>query len=217
MIPFVYVPITAAREQRSGDNGHNSYSPNSSHGAQNNASSQHCPTTNNTMPHNQAGSMPLGDLEAGHGQVTYPHLTPPPSYAGTPLPSTPPPSYPGVPLPCAPAPNALHPYVNRQIPRRPVPRPSPPKRSRRSKCSDLVQCGPQGDKCCGFLICFLAIAVIMVVLPLIAVYLGKNSQKGQQSEIHCRGVVFAGAAAAAAAHGGCGQAIERRRRRFLAW
>ena len=209
MIPFVYVPITAAREQRSGDDGHNSYSPNSSHGAQNNAFSQHYATTNNTMPHNQARGMPLGDLEAGQGQVTYPHLTPPPSYTDTPLPSTPPPSYHGVPLPCAPAPNALHPYVSRQIPRRPVPRPSPPKRSRRRRCSDLVQCGPQGDKCRAFLICFLACAVIMVVFPLIALHYGKNGHKGQQSEIHCRGVVVvaagaAAAAAAGAAHGGCG-------------
>ena len=197
MIPFVYVPFTD-----------DSQSSNRSHGAPH-TTSQHYGMANNATPHNQTGSMPLRDLEAGHGQVTYPHLTPPPSYTGTPLPSTPPPSYHGVPFPCAPAPNALHPYINRQIPRRPVPRPSPPRRSRRSRCSDTVQCGPRGDNCFAFLICFLAFAVIMVAFPLIAIYYKKDSHKGQQSEVHCRGVAVvaaagAGAAAANAAHGGCG-------------
>ena len=49
----------------------------------------------------------------------------------------------------------------------------------------------------------------MVVFPLLALRYGKISHKGQQSEVHCQGVVVvagaaAAAAAAGAAHGGCG-------------
>ncbi|GAB7334804.1 hypothetical protein MBLNU13_g06721t1 [Cladosporium sp. NU13] len=197
MIPFVYVPVTATRRQSSNNDSQSFHSSYSSHGAPNITSQHH--------------GMPLGDLEAGHGQVTYPHCTPPPSDTGSPLPSTPPPLYHGVPLPCAPAPNALRPYVNHQIPRRPVPRPSPPRRSPRRRRCGPPRCGrtTQDDKFCAFLFCFLACAVMMVVFPLVVLEYGKHGHKGQQSEIHCRGVVVvpgaaAAAAAAGAAHGGCG-------------
>lgn len=196
MIPFMFV--AAARRQGNTNDIHSAHSSQrsfhssySSHGASNNATS-----------HNQAGGMPLGDLEAGHGQVTNPHYTPPPSYTGTSLPSTPPPSYHGVPLPYAPAPNTPRPYVNNhQIPRRSVPRP-PARRSRRRRCcSD--PCSPRHDKCCAIIICILACAFIMVVFPLVVIKTGKDGHKGEEAQIHCRSAAVV-VVAATAAHGGCG-------------
>ena len=198
MLPFVYLPIAAAFEQRSGNDGHSSQSHNNFRGAQ-----------NNTMPQNQAGGMSLGDLEAGHGQVPYPHCAPPPSYTGTPLPSTPPPSYHGVPLPSAPAPNTLSPHANHQIPTTPVRRPSPPRRSpRRTRCGPPSCGGLAKDKNCQFMLFSLACAIIVVLFLMIGCYYGKDGIKDQESQIHCRGVVVTAAAAAGAAagtaHGGCG-------------
>jgi hypothetical protein len=209
MLPFVFAE--AARRQRDSNdicnyNGsHISHNSHSSHGAQNNASQHY--TTSNTVSYNQASTMPLGDLEAGHGQSTYPQLTPLPSYTGTPLPSTPPPSYNGLPLgplPCAPAPNTLHPYVNHQIPRRPGPRPprlSPRRRRCRGPC-----CGPGDHNCCTFLSCFLIITIAMVLFPLIAIRFkfGKDGHKGEESRVHCRGVVIVAAPAAHVGHASCG-------------
>jgi len=204
MLPFVFAE--AARRQRDSNNVCNYNGSHSSHGAQNNTSQHY--TTSDTVSYNQTNTMPLGDLEAGHGQSTHALYTPLPSYTNTPLPSTPPPSYNGlplVPLPCAPAPNTLHPYVNNhQIPRRPVPRPA-----RRRRCRDPC-CGPGDSKCCTFLSCFLMITIAMVLFPLIAIRFRfgkdrKDGHEGQESRVHCRGVVIVAATAAhVAAHGGCG-------------
>lgn len=163
---------------------------------------------NNAIPHNPAGGMPLGDLEAGHGQVTYPHLPPYtgtllPLYTGTPLPSTPAPSYTSVPVRSAPVPdvpNNPHTYVFQSIEGIWTPGP-PPRRSRRRKCCSAPCYGPQENKCCTILICFLACVVVMYLFPFIATRFGKDSHKGQESKVHCRGVAVV--AAAAAGNDGC--------------
>lgn len=122
------------------------------------------------------------------------HRHPPPLYNSLPL----------GPLPCAPAPNTLRPCVNHQIPRRPVPH--PPRRSpRRRRCRDSC-CDPVDDNYCSFLLCFLAITVGVVLLPLIATEFKfrKDGHRGQESQVHCRSVVVVTAPAAPAAYGGCG-------------
>lgn len=206
MIPFMFV--AAARRQRNTNDIHSSNNSQQSFHSSNSSNSFHSSYSshgaqNNDTSHNQAGGMPLGDLEAGHGQGTYQHYTPPPLYTGTPLPSTPPPSYHGIPLPCAPAPNTRRPYVNNhQIPRRPVPVPLPARRSRRRNCcSD--PCNPRYDDCCLVITCILAFVFVMVVCPLLVIKAGKDGHhKGEGSRIHCRGAV--GFVAPPAAYGGCG-------------
>jgi hypothetical protein len=156
MIPFMFV--AAARRQRNINDIHSSHSSNSFHSSYSSHSSHGAKS--NTTSHNQAGGMPLGDLEAGHRQVTYPQFTPPPSYTGTLLPSTPPPSYHGMPLPCAPAPNTLCPYVNHQTPRRPVPRPA--RRSRRRRCRDSWRSIRRSK--CFFILCFVMVVVGFMII-----------------------------------------------------
>ena len=217
MSPFIFA--AAARRQRSSSYSHSLNSSNSSqdsfhsshssHGTQNNTDYQHYGIPLNTTSHNQAGGMPLGDLEAGHGQVTYPHLpsytgTSLPPYTGTPLPSTPAPSYTSVPFRSDPVPNDPvlhvadpHPYVAQSIEDSWTPAP-PSRHLRRRKCCSAPCCGPQENKCCTILICFLACVVVMCLFPFIVTGFRKDGHKEKESKVHCRGVAVVAAAGAAA-------------------
>ena len=183
MVPFIFAHAAHLRRQRSSDN--SIISSHMSYEVPDNTP-QHHATTNNAMPQN----MPLGDLEAGHGRITYLQFTPPPSYIRTPPPSTPAPSYySGRPLHSAPASNNLRPYVNvtQQIRRRPVPPPS--RRSLRRRCWRC--CGVSG---CRFkdvvfwMCCFLVFALAMVGFPLLLIGLAKERHEAQ---LHCRAVEVA--------------------------